>query len=356
MLKISACRGEPTAWKGTIVVPLPKAAKTTSANSPVQHRPVHLTSTFALLYHRLRRRHLQPPLPSHALPTQCRGLQARSTDFGAHLLRQVYAVAHQRKRALLTISIDFTAAFDSLTRTTVYIDPNIDDPQTRPKFHQRIIDAHPPHHHKMASPTARRLCKTIQALGDVLLVPPPPHTPAPHTYLRFTNRYRHLGNPITTPTNVPHEAHHRAAQARTTLHEIPSAVLRILSTPQRLSTLTALVTSRLMFAVKTWTIHNDAHTKTMDRALHDTYARALGLAYVQRKTHHIDDRQLRAALAPSAPTFAVVARARRLRYLKRLLNIGPNLLFRLTFYHDPITKWELTLRTDLIWLRLYNND
>lgn len=32
------------------------------------------------------------------------------------------------------------------------------------------------------------------------------------------------------------------------------------------------------------------------------------------------------------------------------------LLLRLTFHHDPITKWELTIRSDLIWLRLYNKD
>lgn len=145
MLNTIACRGEPTAWKGT-VVPLPKAAKTTSANDPAQHRPAHLTNTCALLYHRLRR-HLQPLLPSDTLPTQRGGVQARSTDFGAHLLRQVYTVAHQRKRTLLTIFIDFAAAFDSLTRTTFYIDPNIDDPQPRPTFHQRIAGAHPPHHH-----------------------------------------------------------------------------------------------------------------------------------------------------------------------------------------------------------------
>lgn len=72
-------------------------------------------------------------------------------------------------------------------------------------------------------------------------------------------------------------------------------------------------------------------------------------------SHHIDNKQIRAALAPNAPTFTILAWAKRLRYLTRLLNTGSTLLLRLTFHHDPITKWELTVRTDLIWLRLYND-
>lgn len=111
-----------------------------------------------------------------------------------------------------------------------------------------------------------------------------------------------------------------------------------------------------MFAVETWTIHNDSHITTMDQALHDTYARALGRSFLQRRAHHIDDKQIRAALARNAPTFVDLVRARRLRYLTRLLTSAPSILLRLVFHHDLVTKWELTIRPDIVWVRLLNKD
>lgn len=89
-----------------------------------------------------------------------------------------------------------------------------------------------------------------------------PSTTAPHTILRFTNRYKRLGNPSTTPTSVAHEAHHKAAQARAALTDIYASTLQALTTDQRLTVLTTLATTRLLFAtevvpaykqVKPWT-------------------------------------------------------------------------------------------------------
>lgn len=57
---------------------------------------------------------------------------------------------------------------------------------------------------------ARRQARQLRAdsaLGNVVLIPP--HgAPAPHMILRLIDRYKHLGNPITTPTSVALEVHH----------------------------------------------------------------------------------------------------------------------------------------------------
>lgn len=102
-----------------------------NANNPLVHRRVHLTTTIVIL-----------PLPTGAPPTthalphlfsiQCGGIAARSTDFGAHLLRQTY--------------VDCTAAFGSLTMSTVCITPGDSGTNPEPAFHRRTIDAYPPTH------------------------------------------------------------------------------------------------------------------------------------------------------------------------------------------------------------------
>lgn len=83
--------------------------------------------------------------------------------------------------------------------------------------------------------------------------------------------------------------------------------------------LTALATTRRLFATETWAVPTYRQVKQMGRALHDTCAKALGLTLRHRQHRHIDDRQLRAALAPSAPPITVLLRTRRLRYVPRLL-------------------------------------
>lgn len=86
--KVVTNGGEPTAWKALWSRLLPTQCGHTT------HPP-----------YRYLRTQLNPLIPLHNLPAQC---GARSTDFGAHLLRPMYAIAHQRHRMLLTIDIDFT--------------------------------------------------------------------------------------------------------------------------------------------------------------------------------------------------------------------------------------------------------
>lgn len=100
-----------------------------------------------------------------------------------------------------------------------------------------------------ATTTARRLRAAIAALGTCLLIPAPRGVPAAHTILS-------VYQPLPPPLPV----------------------------------LTALATTRLLVVIETWVVPTYRQVKTIDRALHYTYAQALGLAFKHRQHHHIDDR------------------------------------------------------------------
>lgn len=102
--KTIATGHETTTWRGTIAIPTPKGA---NANMPLTH-PLH----------RHLCGHITPVLSNHTLPSQCGGLMARSSDFGAHIVRQLHGNAHYQNRTLLTIYVDFNAAFDAITRSS----------------------------------------------------------------------------------------------------------------------------------------------------------------------------------------------------------------------------------------------
>lgn len=74
---------------------------------------------------------------------------------------------------------------------------------------------HPCAHAQRHASPSRTSTGTDATLDDVASVvmatQPPDDIPAPRTIIRFTDRYTHLGNPITTPTKVFHEAHQQGS-------------------------------------------------------------------------------------------------------------------------------------------------
>lgn len=150
------------------------------------------------------------------------------------------------------------------------------------------------------------------------------------------------------PTSVAHEAHHRAARARAALTDLPASTLQALTTHQRLTVLTALTTTHLLFAAETWFVPTYRQVKTMDRALHDTYAKALGLTF---RHHHIDDRQLRAAHAPKAPPLLLfLAPGAPPASSPRPQTLCSNSFLPPLSHHSPTTQWEEEVRRDFLWL------
>eukprot|EP00969_Alexandrium_andersonii_P062705 2761289-Alexandrium_andersonii.AAC.1 len=74
-------------------------------------RDIVLSSTLGKLAHRMNRRKAAPATDQLAMPSQCRGLQHRSTDMAAIHLRALLAIAKQRRRSCAFVFMDITAAF-----------------------------------------------------------------------------------------------------------------------------------------------------------------------------------------------------------------------------------------------------
>lgn len=116
------------------------------------------------------------------------------------------------------------------------------------------------------------------------LAPPPPR-------IQFTDKYRRLGDPVTSPTNVADETHHKAAQPSAATESVPANLLKLLTPPQRLHVLDALAASTLLCATEAWTITSHRHLTPMSRALHNICAKALAPACEHRRQFDITDPQ-----------------------------------------------------------------
>lgn len=65
---------------------------------------------------------------------------------GAYFVRQIQPTPTNKHAQLSTIQIDFTAAFDAITRSSAYIDPAKPDADPPHTLHQRTTDAYTPSH------------------------------------------------------------------------------------------------------------------------------------------------------------------------------------------------------------------
>lgn len=113
-----------------------------------------------------------------------------------------------------------------------------------------------------ASPAARRRRNEPHSLGNVLL-PPPPQISRHPTPFSASPTATDLGNLITTPSNISHKAHDRAAQARAAFGDIPTTITWALSAPKLSSLLTSLTTTRLHYAREVWVSPIYRHAEAM---------------------------------------------------------------------------------------------
>lgn len=84
------------------------------------------------------------------------------------------------------------------------------------------------------APSAGQHRAETHTIGRRICVAPPHRIQMPRIILCVTRRYEHLSNYITIATSLNHEAHHKAAQARQALTEIPHTILGALTTPNAL--------------------------------------------------------------------------------------------------------------------------
>lgn len=110
-----------------------------------------------------------------------------------------------------------------------------------------------------SNPDAKRLRQKIRDIGERLLISPPHLAPAPHTLLRFIDKYSHFGNLVTTPASTAHETHHQAAQTSAATKAVPTNLRRIPSAKRTLQVCVALATSTLLDATEAGTITNQHH-------------------------------------------------------------------------------------------------
>lgn len=136
-----------------------------------------------------------------------------------------------------------------------------------------------------------------------------------HSPLR--RRLRKPRQPITTPTPTSHTR--RAGRPRKPEHRSETSKLPPRLQPRHETSL-SLTTTRRPYATETWVIPSYRHVEAMDRVLHETYAKALGLTFKGRQHRYIDDLQIRAASAPNGSTFLLHIRNKCLRHLPRLMN------------------------------------
>lgn len=132
--KVVAPGAEPCQWRGIVIAPVRKKSNTPD---PTGDRPEHLINTNAKIDHKHLRTYIQPTTTPHAMPLQCGGLNSKSTDFGAHLLRQTRQHSLSHRQTTATLHVDLVAAFDSHDRGTIF---NLAHGRVHAHYHS-LIDA-----------------------------------------------------------------------------------------------------------------------------------------------------------------------------------------------------------------------
>jgi len=105
------CR-EPLQFKGGVIMDLLKSAGFHLECSA--SRGILLSNVLGKGYRKVIRNRLTPYLNEYALDTMCGGLLHRGTDFSSHILSSALDFAKHRKRSVLCLFVDVTAAFDSV--------------------------------------------------------------------------------------------------------------------------------------------------------------------------------------------------------------------------------------------------